>query len=72
MKHGALPPLHLRPNDGWERRTAEYLLYHIIDVSRHPQQPVEPAVTDFRRASNATPAWNYIFLLSAELAATFI
>lgn len=68
MKLTALPPLHLRPNDGWERGTngcgltITLLMFPGIRSSQR-----SPIVADFGRAGCLQSR----FLLSAQLAATF-
>lgn len=47
----ALCPLHLRPSGGWQRRNNGCSLDYIIDVPRHPQQPVYPDCGRFVQAT---------------------
>lgn len=55
----ALPPLHLRPNDGWERRNdgcSLSIIWLIFPDIRSSQWSL--IVADLRRLSDATPACN--------------
>lgn len=72
MKHGALPPLHSRPNDGWARRNNACSFTTISLMS--PDIRSSPVYTDcgrFRACKRRNSCLESIFLLSAQLASTF-